>query len=138
MAGPIRIAAIRARATILNTTGQVHACASMLDFAASEGHVILSADWEINLKFLSDSFQGSLTAWAQRSVRVLIPQTFRSAFRIVVDRSQGCVCRTKFREQSKQDQKGGLIAFTFAGDGKNSPEAIELRSEHAQVVIDGF
>ena len=138
MAGPVRVAAIRSRATILNTTGRVDACAPVIDYAGSEGNVILSAEWEINLKFTSDSFRGSLIAWAQRPVRVLIPQTFRSAFRVLVSRPQDCVCRTEFREHLKQEREGGLLVFTFRGDGKSPPEAIELRSEHAQVVIDGF
>jgi hypothetical protein len=138
MSGPVRVTAIRARATILNTSGQVDACAPMIDFAACEGQVILSAEWDINLKFISDSFKGQLTAWAQHSVRVLIPETFRSAFQVLVNRPQDFVCRAKFREGLRQEQRGGLVAFSFAGDGTTSPESIHLRSEHAQIIIDGL
>lgn len=136
MSGPVRVTAMRARATILNTSGQVDACAPVIDFAACEGHVILSAEWDINLKFISDSYRGQLTAWAQRSVRVLIPETFRTAFQVVVNRPQDFVCRAKFREELRQEQTGGLVAFSFAGDGTTSPESIHLRSEHAQIIID--
>lgn len=138
MTGPVRVTAIRARAKVLNTTGHVDACAPMIDFAASQGDVILSAEWDINLKFTSDSFKGSLMAWAQGSVRVLIPESFRSAFRIVVNRPQDCVCRTKFSEKLREDHENGLCVFTFPGDGSSPAEVIHLRSEHAQVILDGF
>lgn len=138
MTGPVRVTAIRARAKILNTTGHVDACAPIIDFAAFQGDVILSAEWDINLKFTSDSFRGSLMAWAQRSVRVLIPESFRSAFRVVVNRPQDCVCRTKFRQQLRHENENGLCVFTFEGDGTSAAEAIHLRSEHAQVILDGF
>jgi ferric-dicitrate binding protein FerR (iron transport regulator) len=50
LAGPVRIAATHARATVLNTCGQVDATAGVVDFAGSRGRVTLSTEAEIDLK----------------------------------------------------------------------------------------
>lgn len=136
MTGPVRVTAIHARAKFLNTTGKVDAAGFIVDFAGSRGTIVLSAEAEINLKLTSASFQGLLTAWAQGSVRVLVPRAFQSAFQAVVNRPQDFVCRTEFSKKARLEKKGGLYVFTYPGDGSTPPDDIHLRSEHATVVID--
>jgi hypothetical protein len=98
--------------------------------------VILSAEAEINLKFTSARFQGTLTAWAQRTVRVLVPPAFQTPFQAIVNRPEDFVCRTEFRSAIKQEKQGSVHVFTYAGDGGAPAERVHLRSEHATVVID--
>ena len=136
MTGPVRVTATRARATLLNNTGNVSAAGFVVNFAGSKGTVILSAEAEINLKLTDTSFEGALTAWAQRSVRVLIPPGFQTPFQAVVNRPQDFVCRTDFSAAVKREKKGGLYMFTYAGDGSVPPDRVHLRSEHATVVMD--
>jgi hypothetical protein len=71
--GPVRVAAAHARTTILNTTGRMDAIAMVVDFAGSKGRVTLSAEAEINMKLPTLRFDGTLLAWAQQSVRTLVP-----------------------------------------------------------------
>ena len=136
MAGPVRVTAIHARATILNTTGIVDAAAFVVDFAGSEGTVILSAEAEINVKLTSPKFRGTLTAWAQLPVRALVPRGFQTPFQVLVNRPQDFVCRTEFATNMKLERKGGLYVYTFPGDGSTAPDDVHLRSEHAEVVVD--
>jgi hypothetical protein len=135
--GPVRIAATHGRATILNTTGQVDAIAMAVDFAGSGGRVTLSAEAEINMKLSASRFEGTLLAWAQRSVRTLVPPGFLTPFRAIVSRRQDFVCRTEFCSRVIQEKKGDLYYFTYTGDDSVAPEAaMHLRSEQATVVID--
>ena len=136
MIGPVRVTAIHARAAILNTTGKVDAAAFVVDFAGSEGTVLLSAEADINLKFTSLKFTGTLIAWAQLPVRVLIPRGFQTPFQAVVSRPQDFVCRTEFGANMKLERNGGLYVFTYPGDGSTPPEDVSLRSEHAAVIVD--
>jgi hypothetical protein len=136
MTGPVRVTAIHARAKILNTTGKVDATAFVVDFAGSEGTVILSAEAEINLKLTSLKFTGTLSAWAQLPVRVLVPRGFQTPFQAVVSRPQDFVCRTEFGAIMKLERNGGLYVFTYPGDGSTPPENVHLRSEHAAVIVD--
>jgi hypothetical protein len=135
--GPVRVAATHGRATILNTTGQVDAIAMVVDFAGSGGRVTLSAEAEINMKLSTARFDGTLLAWAQRSVRTLVPPDFLTPFRAIVSRRQDFVCRAEFCSRVTQEKKGDLYYFTYAGDNSVAPEAaMHLRSEQATVVID--
>jgi hypothetical protein len=136
MTGPVRVTTIHARATILNATGSVNATGFVVDFAGSKGTVVLSAETEINLKLTSVRFQGTLAAWAQRPVRVLVPPAFQTAFQAVVNRPEDFVCRTEFSADVKTEKRGVLYVFTYLGDGSTPPEAVHLRSEHATVVMD--
>ena len=136
MTGPVRVTVTHGRAKLLDTTGKVDANAFVVDFAGSKGAVIFSADAEINLKLTAPRFEGTLSAWAQRPVRVLVPEGFQTAFQAFVNRPQDFVCRTDFCSKVKQEKKDGLYVFTFAGDGSTSPEQVHLRSEQATVVID--
>jgi hypothetical protein len=136
MTGPVRITAIKARATILNTTGKVDAAGFVVDFAGSEGTVILSAEAEINLKLTSPKFSGTLTACAQLPVRALVPLGFQTPFQVLVSRPQDFVCRTEFASDMKVQRNGSLYVYTYSGDGSTPPGDMSLRSEHATVVID--
>jgi hypothetical protein len=137
MKGSVRVAATHARATMLNTTGQVDAIAHVIDFAGSGGRVILSAEAEINLKLFDARFDGTLLASAQRSVRILVPPGFATPFRAVVNRREDFVCRTEFSSRVIHEKRGDLHYFTYAADSGVMPDALmHLRSEEATVVID--
>ncbi len=136
MTGPVRVTSIHARATLLNTSGQVDASAFILDFAGCQGAVILSAETEINVKLTAPEFKGPLTAWAQFAVRVLVPANFQTPFQAVVNRPQDFVCRTGFAANMKSDRNGRLYVFTYPGDGSTPPDALHLRSEHGVIVVD--
>jgi len=136
MTGPVRVTAIHARAKILNTTGRVDATAFVVDFAGSEGTVILSAEAEVNLKLSSRKFRGTLIACAQLPVRVLVPRGFQTPVQVIVSRPQDFVCRTEFAANMKLERNGGLYVYTYAGDGSTPREDVHLRSEHAAVVVD--
>lgn len=139
MAGPVRIAATHARATILDTTGQLDATAGVVDFCGSSGRVTLSAEMEINLKMSGPVFEGALMAWAQRSVRMLVVPEFITPFQAVVGSRNGFVCRAQCRSKVEQRRQGELYVFTY---GANADEkfstGLHLRSEEATVVIDQF
>lgn len=133
--GPVRVTATHGRAKVLGTTGKVDAIGFVVDFEGSRGTVLLTAEAEINLK-LSSRFDGQLTAWAQRSVRVLIPKTFVTPFQAVVNRQENFICRTDCCSNMKEEKKNGLYFFTYVGDGSAPPEHVHLRSEHATIVVD--
>jgi hypothetical protein len=135
--GPVRVAATHGRTTILNTTGQVDAIAMVVDFAASNGRVTLSAEAEINMKLSTVRFDGTLLAWAQGSVKTLVPAGLQTPFCALVSRRQDFVCRTEFCSRVRQEKKGDLYYFTYSGDNSVAPESVmHLRSEQAAVVID--
>jgi hypothetical protein len=136
MTGPVRVTATHGRARILDTTGQIDAAAFVVDFAGSRGRVSLSAEAEINLKMTAPRFEGTLLAWAQRPLRMLVPPGFVTPFEAFVNRRQDFVCRADFCSKVKQERKNGLYAFTYTGDGSAAPELVHLRSEYATVVID--
>jgi hypothetical protein len=136
MNGPVWVAAMHGRARILDTTGKVDATGLAVDFAGSKGTVILTAEAEINLKLRTPRFEGTLAAWAQRPVRVLVPQASQTPFQALVNRPQDFICRTDFCSKVKQEKKDGLYVFTYVGDGNTPPEQVHLRSEQATVVID--
>ena len=136
MAGPIKITATHARATILETSGRVDATAFVVDFSGLRGIVNLTAEAEINLKMMASRFDGTLLAWAHGPVRVLVPPGFGTPFQALVKRPQDFVCRADFCSKMTQEKKGGLYVFTYTGDGNTSPERFHLRSEHSTVILD--
>lgn len=138
MVGPVRVTASHARATILDTAGQVDADAFVIDFAGSRGRVTLSAEAEINLRMTAPKFEGTLLAWAQRPLRMLVPSGFVTPFQATVNRSQDFVCRADLCPKVKHERKYGLHVFTYVGDGSAAPERVQLRSEQSTVVIDSI
>lgn len=135
MAGPVRIAATHARTRVLHTTGQLDVTAGSVDFAGSSGSVNLSAELEINLQITTPHFEGTLTAWAQRSVRLLVPKGFVTPITACVSRRGDFVCRTEFASSVRHKRQGELHIFTYGMDNAAEP-LIHLRSEAAAVVID--
>lgn len=136
MAGPLRVSASHARASILDTTGRVESSAMVVDFAARRGRVTLSAEAEINLKIKAQRFDGSLLAWAQRSVKVLVPPGFNTSFEAMVNKPEDFICRSDFCAKVKKEKKDNLYVFSFAGDGDAKRPTLQLRSEQATIVID--
>lgn len=137
MAGTVRIAATHARATILDATGQVDAAAGCVDFAGSCGRITLSAEAEINLKIIAPVFDGTLLAWAQGPVRILVPSKFNTSFEAIVGGCDDFVCRADLRSKVKQSRQGELYVFTYAVGADDAPRArLHLRSEGSTVVID--
>src|SRR6266542_410027 len=136
LAGSVRIAATHARATVLNTTGQVDATAGVVDYAGSRGRVTLSAEAEINLKITAPEFDGTVLAWAQRSVRMLVPAGFNTTFKAIVGRRDDFVCRADFRSKVKQSRQGELYVYTYDLSADGTRIHLHLRSEASTVVID--
>jgi hypothetical protein len=137
MAGPVRIAATHARATVLDTKGQVDATAGVVDFAGSSGLVTLSGESEINLKITAREFDGTLLAWAQSSVKMLAPPEFAGPLEVMVARREDFVCRAHFASQVKCKCQGPLYVFTYGVNADEPPRAgLHLRSEQSTVVID--
>ena len=136
MTAPVRVTATHARATILDTTGKVDVSGSVIDFAGSEGTVNLSSESEINLKFRAVRFEGSLMAWAQGPVRVLVPPSFQTPFQAIVNRPQDFACRADLCSKVTLERQGSLCVFTYSGDGSTSPPALHFRSGLQNLVID--
>jgi hypothetical protein len=136
MTAPVRVTATHARATILDTTGKVDASGFVVDFAGSEGTVNLSSEREINLKLRAPRFKGSLMAWAQGPVRVLVPPSFQTPFQAIVNRPQDFVCRADICSKVTLEKQGSLCIFTYSGEGSTPPSALHFRSELQTLVID--
>ena len=137
MAGPVRIAATHARASVLDTTGQVDATAGVVDFAGSTGRITLSAEMEINLKITAREFDGTLLAWAQRSVRILVPPEFSTPLQVMVGSRDHFICRAALTSKVRHRKQGDLHVFTYGSNPSDSPGGgLHLRSEQSTVVID--
>ncbi len=137
MSGPVRIAAVHARATILDTTGRVDVTAGCVDFAGACGQVTLTAELEINLKMRGSSFDGRLAAWAQRSVRLLIPRDFWTPVQVTVSSRDRFVCRAGICSKMEHTRQGELHVFSGGMDNADPDRfCLRLRSESSTVVID--
>jgi hypothetical protein len=110
MTGAVRVTAAHARATILETTGQVDASAFVIDFAGSRGRVDLSAEAEINPKMTAPRFEGTIMAWAQRPVRMLVPPGFMTPFQALVNHPQDFICAARPSRPSVHKFRSRLTA----------------------------
>jgi hypothetical protein len=132
MSGPVRVA-IPAQtahgATLVNTTGQVDAVASTIYFASSRGRVTLTASSHLNLVMTATKFEGTLDAWAQDGIKMMLPAGFQTPFRVNVNHADDFVCRADICPQIKQEKAGALFVFTYPGDGSAPPERITARLE---------
>jgi hypothetical protein len=132
MRGPVRVAASHARATIVNTTGQVDAEALHIDFAGARGMVRLISEGDIRLA-LPAKFDGTLSAEARESVQMLVPPEFQTPFRVTVNHAEDFVCRidlcskVQMRTQGEKND-GQRFIFTYSGDGSAPPERFSLYS----------
>jgi hypothetical protein len=111
--------------------------AGTVDFAGSAGRLTLSAEMDANLKMTSSEFNGVLLAWAQHSVRMLVPAGFSTAIEATVKSRDHLVCRTDFQSKVQHRRQRELHVFTYGANGSSSPgTGIHLRSEQSTVVID--
>jgi hypothetical protein len=136
MSAPVNVTAVQARATIVNTTGRVNAVGFVVDFAGAKGRVTLSSGADMNFKLTAEKFDGTLMAWAQQRLGVLLPKRFQTPFQIWLNRSQSLTCRADICSQLKETNIGEQRIFTYAGDGSSAPENLHLRSERATVTVD--
>jgi hypothetical protein len=115
----------------------VDVTAGVIDFAGLRGRVTLSAEMEINLRMRSTQFEGTVRAWAQRSIRVLVPPGFATPIEAVVSRRARFVCRTELASSVTYRREGELHIFSLGTENGTSPrQVLHLRSEEAAVVID--
>jgi hypothetical protein len=136
MRGPVRVSASHARTTILDTTGRVDVNGDLVDFAGAKGTVLLNATSEIDLKLTQRTFEGSLTASADRAVRVLMPPGFLMPFEVLVSKREDFVCRADVCAGMVAGRKNGWYEFTYKGNGGAAPAAVNLQSQHGTVVVD--
>lgn len=136
MAGTVRTAAAHGRTTILNSSGRVDASGYVIDFAGDKGTVFLDAATEINLKLNATTFHGTLSANADRAVRVLVPQGFATPLEARVANRKNFVCRADFCSHLTEGKEDGIYVFRYAGNEQSTPSHVNLRSANATVVID--
>lgn len=136
MASPVRVSASHARAKVVDTSGDVHAYALVVDFAGASGHVVLTAEAEVNVKVKAKRFSGTLLVTAQRTVRVLLPPDSQTSFEAIVNRSKDFVCRADICAQVKQEKKEGHYVFSFTGNDPSGQPLMRLQSEQGTIVID--
>jgi len=134
MNAPVHLSTTHARITLLDTTGDVDARveSGMIDFSGDRGHVRLDADWEINLNFTAQHFDGSLDAKAAEPIRVLLPSGFASAFEVIVRRKSDFACRADICDHVAFHRRDGKYVFTF---GSGDP-ALHFTSLGGPVVVD--
>ena len=143
MNAPVHLLTTHARITLLDTTGDVDARAEsgIIDFSGDRGHVRLDADWEINLNFTAQHFDGSLDAKASETrsadftappIRVLLPSGFASAFEVIVRRKSDFACRADICDHVAFHRRDGESVFTV---GSGDP-ALHFTSLGGPVVVD--
>ncbi len=137
--GPLRLSAASGRATILHTTGTVDADAGIVDFAGSRGRVMLRSFSEIDIKITGPRFIGSLSAFGQREVRVLVPPGFESPIEVMVDSKKDLVCRADFCSRMKLESHAGAYVYRKLADSSDAAlDHVWFRSDHSTVVIDNW
>jgi hypothetical protein len=136
MAGPVRLSAPRARVSVLNTTGTVDAQGFVIDFAGSKGTVSLNATTETNIKITGLQFQGTLSAYASREVRILVPRGFQGPIEAIVAQPKNLICRADFCARMQKTRVNGWYSFTFMKGGSDPANKVGLHSEFSNVVID--
>jgi len=131
---PVHLSTTHARITLLDTTGDVDARAEsgIIDFSGDRGHVRLYADWEINLNFTAQHFDGSLDAKAAQPIRVLLPSGFVTAFKVIVQRKSDFACRADICDHVAFHKRDGKSVFTY---GSGDP-ALHFTSLGGPVVVD--
>ena len=131
---PVHLSTTHARITLLDTTGDVDARAEsgIIDFSGDRGHVRLYADWEINLNFTAQHFDGSLDAKAAQPIRVLLPSGFATAFEVIVQRKSDFACRADICDHVAFHKRDGKSVFTY---GSGDP-ALHFTSLGGPVVVD--
>jgi hypothetical protein len=137
--GPLRISAVGGRATILRTTGIVQAEGEIVDFAGARGRVMLNSYSEIDIKLTGPRFLGSLSAYGQREVRILVPPGFESPIEVMVDNKKDLVCRADFCSRMKLENHAGALVYKKLSDSSDAAlDRVWFRSDHSTVVIDNW
>jgi len=134
MDAAIKLSTTHARITLLDTTGDVRANAEsgVIDFSGQRGSVHLEADWDINLNFTAQHFDGSLDAMAAQPIRVLLPRGFESAFEAIVQYKSDFVCRADICDRVKVHKKDGKFVFAY---GSANP-SLHFTSRVGPVLVD--
>ena len=133
---PVQLSTTHARMKLIEVAGDVQATAhvGIIDFAGDGGRIELHADGEIgeiNLKFTTELFDGTLDAEAEVAIRVLLPPACESPFEAVVDRPDLFVCRANIAPRVRRNDRRGAVAFSY---GHGDP-VLRLVS-HGALVID--
>ncbi len=136
MAGPVRVSTARARVSILNTTGRVDAAGFVIDFAGANGAVTLNATDDVNIKLTAPQFAGTLSAYAERAVHILIPRGYKGPIEATVNQPKNLVCRADLCGKMQKKKNGGWYSFTYAGDSAAASNKVSLSSQFADVTID--
>ena len=138
LSGPVRISA-RGRATILHTTGIVDADGEIVDFAGARGRVMLNSFSETDIKLTGPRFLGSLSAYGQREVRVLVPPGFESPIEVMVDSKKDLICRADFCSRMRLENHAGALVYKKLSDSSDAAlDRVWFRSDHSTVVIDNW
>jgi len=136
MAGPVRVSTAHARISVLNTSGTVDAQGYVVDFAGAKGTVSLNATAEANVKINGLQFQGTLSAYASREVRILVPRGFQGPIEAVVAQPKNLICRADFCAGMQKTKAGGSYSFKYMKAGSVPADRVYLHSEISNVVID--
>jgi hypothetical protein len=137
VSGPVWVNTARGRATILNTTGNVDANGFIVDYAGSRGAVRLNAD-EIEVKLTGKQFDGTLQAFGEHPVRVLLPVGFETPIRVTVKARKDFVCRAKLCSSMHRSEKNGWCTYSYAEEGGKTAGQVKPVSNEATVVIDNW
>jgi hypothetical protein len=123
-----------ARITIFNVGPQVNARVEegIIDYSGGHGSARLFAGWEINLRFISQTYTGELDATAGGPVRVLIPEAFATPFEASVTKGAAFVCRADINSQINHRERAGRLIYRF----RQETPVIRFTSRNGPIVID--
>jgi hypothetical protein len=104
----------------------------IVDFSGVRGNIRLKAATEINVNVPDANFRGTLSAVAERPVRVLLHPGFETPFEAVVNREQDFVCRADICGKFTRSVRNGHVVFSY---GSGEP-LLHFRSMSGPVIID--
>lgn len=134
MNAPVKLTTTHARITVLETTADVDAAVKefgIIDFSGSRGHVHLDAPTEINLNFIGQKFDGTLSATTGGMIRVLLPVGFASSLEADVTKDGNFLCRADICGNVKRNKNSGHVVFSY-GAGQAQ---IHLESDSSAIVL---
>lgn len=134
MNAPIKLTTTHARITVLGTTADVDATVKefgIIDFSGNRGHVHLDAPTEINLDFVGQKFDGTLSATTAGVIRVLLPAGFASSLEVDVAKDRNFLCRADICGNVKRNKTSGRLVFSY-GAGQAQ---IHLESDNSAIVL---
>ena len=134
MNAPVKLTTTHARITVLETTADVDAVVKefgIIDFSGTRGHIHLDAPTEINLNFIGQKFDGTLSATTGGIIRVLLPVGFGSSLEADVTKDGNFLCRADICGNIKRSKNSGRVVFSY-GAGKAQ---IHLESDNSAIVL---